>query len=157
VVIVEERQAAFRGAKVVWNWSHDLPVCTNGQATLSAEQKAILQRHGMQLVEDPITALVGNDGQLERVVFASHEGIAPQGGFVVPQLSQASACGAQLGCEMNARGAMVTDEFGRTSVLGVYAAGDVSIVAPAQPVIAAAAGLRAAAGVNTDLTERALR
>lgn len=155
VVIAEEGQPAFHLAKVVWNWSRDLLVCTNGQTTLSAEQKAILQRNGIQVVEDTITALVGKDGMLERVVFASHDESARQGGFVVPQLSQASAFGALLGCDMNAPGGIVTDNLGRTTVPGVYAAGDASMDAPAQLVIAAAAGSRAAAGVNTDLTDRA--
>ncbi|MHB8599915.1 MAG: hypothetical protein ACYDER_24290 [Ktedonobacteraceae bacterium] len=35
----------------------------------------------------------------------------------------------------------------------MYAAGDVSVAVPHQLIIAAAAGSRAAAGVNTDLTE----
>ncbi len=42
----------------------------------------------------------------------------------------------------------------RTTVPGVYGAGDTSVVVPAQLKIAAAEGSRAAAGVNTDLTER---
>jgi thioredoxin reductase len=157
VVIAEEGQAAFHMAKVVWNWSGDLLLCTNGHTTLSPEQKATLQRNGIQVVEDPITALVGADGRLERIILASHGASTRQGGFVVSPLSQASPFGAQLGCEMNASGAIVTDEFGRTSVPGVYAAGDASIVAPAKLIVAAAAGSRAAVGVNTDLTDRAFR
>ena len=157
IVIAEEGQAAFHFARVVWNWSRDLLLCTNGHTTLSPEQTAILQRNGIQVVEDPITALVGADGRLERVIFASHGASARQGGFVVSPLNQASPFGAQLGCEMDVRGAIVTDEFGRTTVPGVYAAGDASIVAPAKLIIAAASGSRAAVGVNTDLTDRAFR
>jgi len=157
VVIAEDGQRAFHLAKIVWNWSHDLLLCTNGHAVLSAEQKAVLRRSGIQVVEDAITALDGRDGMLERVVFASHEEIAREGGFVVSALSQASGFGAQLGCELNAQGNMVIDELGRTTVPGVYAAGDAAGMAPAQLVIAAAAGSRAAAAVNTDLTEIAFR
>jgi thioredoxin reductase len=79
---------------------------------------------------------------LERVVFASHEERRPSGGFVVPQWSQASGFGALLGCDMHALGGIVTDDFGRTTVPGVYAAGDASVVVPAQMVIAAAEGSR---------------
>jgi thioredoxin reductase len=157
VVIAENGQAAFHMAKVVWNWSRDLLVCTNGRGVVSTEHQAILQRHGVQVVEDTITALVGKGGMLERVVFASHDESARRGGFVVPQLGQASDFGALLGCDMNAHGGIVTDDLGRTTVPGVYAAGDTSVAVPAQLVIAAAAGSRAAAGVNTDLTDRAFR
>lgn len=157
VVIAEDGQRAFHLAKIVWNWSQDLMLCTNGHTILSAEQKTILQRNGIQVVEDAITALVGRNGMLERVIFASREASAREGGFVVSALSQASEFGAQLGCEMNAQGNMVIDELGRTTIPGVYAAGDAAGIAPAQLVIAAAAGSRAAAAVNTDLTERAFR
>jgi thioredoxin reductase len=155
VVIAEERQQAFRMARVVWNWSQDVLVCTNGHATLTPEQKETLQKKEIQVVEDTITALVGKHGMLERVVFASHEESQRQGGFVVPQWTQASGFGALLGCDMNALGGIVTDDFGRTTIPGMYAAGDASVVIPSQLIIAAASGSRAAAGVNTDLTESA--
>ena len=155
VVIAEDGQRAFHMAKVVWNWSRDLLLCANGHTILSAEQKSTLLRNGIRVVEDAITALVGTNGALERVVFASGEDSAREGGFVVSPLSQASDVAARLGCEMNAQGNIVIDELGRTSVPGVYAAGDAAGMAPAQLVIAAAAGSRAAAGVNMDLIDRA--
>jgi thioredoxin reductase len=155
VVIAEEGQHAFHMAKIVWNWSRDVLVCTNGPALLTQEQKETLQKKEIQVVEDSITALVGRMGMLERVVFATHEESKRQGGFVVPQWSQASGFGTLLGCDMNALGGIVTDDFGRTTVPGVYAAGDASVVIPSQLIIAAASGSRATAGVNTDLTESA--
>ena len=53
----------------------------------------------------------------------------------------------------NPLGGIAVDSFGRTNVQGVYAAGDASVIAPAQLIIAAAEGVRAA-GVNTDLTQK---
>jgi thioredoxin reductase len=155
IVIAEEGQQAFHMAKIVWNWSRDVLVCTNGHATLTPEQKETLQKKAIQVVEDTITALVGKNGMLERVVFASLEESQRQGGFVVPQWTRASGFGALLGCDSNALGAIVTDDFGRTTIPGVYAAGDASVVVPSQLIIAAASGSRAAAGVNMDLTESA--
>jgi thioredoxin reductase len=153
VVISEDGPRAFHLAKVVWNWSRDLLVCTNGHTILTTEQKATLQRNGIQVVEDKITALVGKDGMLERVVFATYEERQRQGGFVATQLLHAPF-GAALGCQLHATGGIVIDELGRTTIPGVYAAGDALGAVPAQVVIAAASGSRAAAGVNTDLTDR---
>ena len=48
---------------------------------------------------------------------------------------------------------LAKDSFGRTSIKGIYAAGDASVITPAQIIIAASEGVRAAAGVNTDLTQ----
>ena len=154
LVVISEGPQTFHLVKVVWNWSHDLLVCTNGHQVLDSEQQATLRQKGIAVVEDRITALVGKQGQLERMVFATQEERARGGGFVAPQLLQASPFGEELGCEMNVMGGIVTDSFGRTTIPGVYAAGDASVVIPAQLIIAAAEGSRAAAGVNTDLTER---
>ncbi len=154
IVIAEEGQRAFHLAKLVWNWSRNLLVCTNGHAVLTPEQKVALQKKEIQIVEDRITALVGEKGMLERVVFASHAASARQGGFVMPQWSQASSFGSELGCELNENGGIVVDSLGRTSVKGVYAAGEVSGMT-SQLIMAAAQGSMAAAGVNADLTEHA--
>ena len=153
VVIAEEGQQAYHMAQVVWNWSRDVLVCTNGRAFLTKEQTVTLQKNGIQVVEDTITALVGKNGMLERVVFSTHEESTRQGGFVIPQWAQASAFGALLGCDLNASGGIVTDVLGRASVPGVYAAGDASVHMPSQLIIAAASGSRAGAGVNADLTQ----
>jgi thioredoxin reductase len=154
LVVISEGPHTFHLVKVVWNWSHDLLICTNGHQVLTKEQQATLRQKGVEVVEDRITALLGKQGQLERIAFATQEERSREGGFVAPQLLQASPFGEELGCEMNAMGGIVTDPFGRTTVPGVYAAGDASVVVPAQLVIAAAEGSRAAAGVNTDVTER---
>ncbi|HET8842391.1 MAG TPA: NAD(P)/FAD-dependent oxidoreductase [Ktedonobacteraceae bacterium] len=154
IVIAEDGQRAFHMAKLVWNWSRDLLVCTNGHALFTTEQKETFRKKEIQVVEDRITALVGEKGMLERVVFASHAATTRQGGFVASQLLQASPFGEELGCQMNAMGGIVTDSFGRTTVPGVYAAGDALMAVPHQLIIAAAGGSWAAAGVNTELTER---
>jgi len=72
----------------------------------------------------------------------------------MPQLIQASDFGKQLGCVSNPLGGIAIDSFGRTNIQGVYAAGDASVISPAQIIIAAAEGVRAAAGVNMDLTQK---
>ncbi|QBD76651.1 NAD(P)/FAD-dependent oxidoreductase [Ktedonosporobacter rubrisoli] len=154
IAIAEEH--AFH-AKLIWNWSRDLVICTNGHQILTDEQKEALRKKEIQVIEDPIRALVGKNGQLERVIFANQREIQREGGFVFTHLFQATPIGAELGCEMNAQGGIVIDQLGRTSVPGVYAAGDTSLDAPAQLIIAAAAGSRAGAGVNADLVENDFR
>jgi thioredoxin reductase len=153
IVIAEEERMAFHIAKTLRNWSRDILLCTNGHAILSAEQKERLRKNEIQVVEEAITELVGKDGRLERVVFASGEESTRVGGLVAPQVRQGSDIAVQLGCETNTMGSLVIDDFSRTSVAGVYAAGDITSMA-AQLIFAAAAGSRAAAGVNTDLIEK---
>ena len=82
------------------------------------------------------------------------ETISRKGGFVLTQWIQSSDIGKELGCENNSLGVIATDSFGRTNITGVYAAGDASVIVPAQLIIAAAEGSRAAIGVNMDLTQQ---
>jgi thioredoxin reductase len=105
LVVISEGPHTFHLVKVVWNWSHDLLVCTNGRQVLTQEQQETLHQKGIQVVEDRITALLGKQGQLERIVFATQEERARRGGFVAPRLLQASPFEEELGCEMKALGA----------------------------------------------------
>jgi thioredoxin reductase len=63
---------------------------------------------------------------------------------------------AQLGCELDESSAIVIDEDGRTSVPGVFAAGDATTDKKAV-VLAAAAGSRAAYAINAGLASGLLR
>jgi thioredoxin reductase len=139
--------------KALYNWSKDLVICTNGKQTLSDEQKTHLKSKGIAVEEQPIAALVGQNGQLEYVRLADGTEIPRTGGFATPTLVQSVAFSDELGCEKLEIGGIKTDEWGRTSVPGLYSAGDASYVMPSQLIYAAADGSRAAVGVNMDLTE----
>lgn len=116
-------------------------------------QKHLIQNKGIKIIENKIKRFVGENGQVEKAIFENGESVNIQGGFVLPQLTQSSDFARQLGCKYNSLGGISTDSFGRTNIKGVYAAGDASIIAPAQLIIAAAEGLQAAVGVNRDLIE----
>jgi thioredoxin reductase len=152
VIIAESEKAASHLPKVIYNWSHDIVVCTNGHQALSDEQKLLLDKYGIRVIAEKISALVGQAGQLERIIFENHPDIERAGGFVEIQQRQASTIGQDLGCQTDDLGSIITDELGRTNVKGVYAAGDAVNIMQNQLIWAAASGSRAAIGVNTDLT-----
>jgi thioredoxin reductase len=154
VVIIGEQVLGFHFIQTIYNWSKDLVVCTNGTVFQNTEQKHLLQRKGIKIIENKIKNFVGENGQMEKILFENGKSVSRKGGFVMPQLVQSSDFGKQLGCQYNSLGGIAIDSFGRTNIPGVYAAGDASVIAPAQLIIAAAEGVRAAAGVNTDLTQK---
>jgi thioredoxin reductase len=154
VVIIGEQVQGFHFIQTIYNWSKDLIVCTNGELFQNSEQRDLLQNKRIKIIENKIKNFVGKNGQLEKIIFEDGESVLRNGGFVMPQLVQSSDFGKQLGCEYNSLGGIATDSFGRTNVQGVYAAGDASVITPAQIIIAAAEGVRAAAGVNMDLTQK---
>jgi len=160
VIIAESERGASHLPKVIYNWSRDIVVCTNGHEVLSEEQKGLLNKHSIRVVEEKIVALVGRagqdglEGQLERIVFENHPDIERAGGFVEIERKHATTFAQELGCLIDEAGSIVTDEVGRTNIKGVYAAGDIVNIMQNQLIWAAASGSRAAVGVNTDLTAR---
>ncbi|SFJ87843.1 Thioredoxin reductase [Halobacillus dabanensis] len=153
LAVIAENSGALHMTKVVYNWSRDLVVCTNGKQTLSGEEKRLLEEKGVTVYEQPIAALTGDQGDLKQISFNDGTTISRDGGFVITELEQAASIGEGLGCEFNNQGAIKTDGIGRTSVDGVFACGDASIIAPSQLIIAAAEGSKAAIGVNAALVE----
>jgi thioredoxin reductase len=153
VVIIGEQVQGFHFIQTIYNWSKDLVVCTNGEAFQNSEQKGLLRSKGINIIENKIKEFVGKNGQMEEIVFEDGESILRKGGFVMSQVVQSSDFGKQ-GCESNSLGGIAIDSHGRTNIQGVYAAGDASIISPAKVIIAAAEGVRAAVGVNMDLTQK---
>ncbi len=135
VVIVDEQKQGFHFTQIIYNWSIDLVVCTNGKIVHSTEQKELLQNKGIKIIELKIKNFIRQNGQIEQLVFENRETISRKGGFVLPQWAHSSDCGKQLGCENNSLGGIATDSFGRTNIAGVYAAGNVSVIVPAQLII----------------------
>ena len=153
-VIIEEQTQGFHFIQTIYNWSKDLIVCTNGKPILNPDQKRLIQNKGIKIIENKIKNFEGKNGQMEKIHFENGESIIRKGGFVLPQPIQASDFAKKLGCEYNSSGGISVDFYGRTNIPGVHAAGDASVFAPAQLIIAAADGLKAAAGVNRDLIQK---
>ncbi|SEM63159.1 NAD(P)/FAD-dependent oxidoreductase [Paenibacillus sp. OV219] len=153
LVLIADHESAFYLAKKVYNWSKDLVFCTNGLPLLSPHQKDRLRQRGIAVIESKIAALIGAGGMLQQVQFEDGLSIERAGGFVTPQWTHASQIIDMLACRTNEMGIVVKDHYGRTSVPGVYVAGDTSFQPPAQVIVAAAEGCKAAIAVNTDLVE----
>jgi len=153
IVVVSEYPNLFHTAKLLLNWSKDLIVCTNGKASLSDEHRKQLKSKDIMIMDQPISAFIGKNGQLEYVRFADGTQIPRAGGFVTPNFVQSVPFAERLGCERTESGGFKTDGKGRSTIPGLYFAGDASYVAPSQVVFAAADGSRTAMSVNMDLTE----
>ncbi|MDN3439069.1 NAD(P)/FAD-dependent oxidoreductase [Planococcus sp. APC 3900] len=150
LAVIADKQV-FELAKKIYTWSRDLIVFTNGEGRLEEEDKQKLLRKGIKVVEDIIDGLEGDNGQLRSVRLEDGTLIDRVGGFVTPLWSHATPFAKDLGCKLSEHGGILTDDYGRTNVWNVYAAGDASLIVPSQLVIAAGEGSAAAIGVNGDL------
>lgn len=121
---------------------------------LDDETAALLDREGVAVRPDPVTGICRSAAGA-RVSFASGPDEEVGGMFVTTTLSQSAPFAEQLGLAMLDSGCVEVDAFGRTSLPGVYAAGDLAHTAAvpmplASVLSAAAAGQLAAVATDMD-------
>ncbi|OBK82468.1 pyridine nucleotide-disulfide oxidoreductase [Mycolicibacter heraklionensis] len=136
-------------------WSDDIVVLTGGPAELGADDRTRLANAGVRVDERPVAALDAHDGELSAVVFADGERLPRRGLLVAAALRQRDQLAERLGVAVTAPGPVAHDPVGvdplcRTSIPGVFAAGDLTGEMP-QVAAAIAAGSRAAAAVVQSL------
>jgi thioredoxin reductase len=137
-------------------YSDDIVVCTNGTVKLDPDRCALLDRLGVAIRREPILRLETSDDRLHRIVLADGEPVPASALFVHGTTRQASELPAALGCRLLDDGSIEVDDLHRTSVPGVYAAGDIarrpSMPLPGSMVsIAVATGAIAAVAVDQEL------
>jgi len=157
---VRDRPLAAYGADaaglalLLTSLSDDVVMLTNGDSNLGSDDVSELEAAGIVIRDDPVARLESEDGRLARIRFADGSSDDRAGLFYAPRFTP-SPLPAQLGCELDDDGMMVIDEDGRTSVPGVFGAGDAT-VGKAAVVLAAAAGSRAAYAINAGLAHGTL-
>jgi len=145
---------AVHSGLMLRGWSDDIVVLTDGPADLGDEEFGLLDAAGIRVDERPISEVRAAGDGVE-VVFGDGA-VLPRGGLMVAStVHQRSALAERLGLRfgeanpLSAEGVWV-DDFGRTSVPGVFAAGDVTVALP-QVAAVIAAGAKAAAAVVQSL------
>ena len=136
-------------------WSRNLVLCTDGTAALAADDEASLARHGVAVRRERIVRLEGEAGRLERIVFADGPPLERTALFFCAGQRQHSDLAARIGARFTEKGVVDTKGAERTTVPGLWVAGDAS--KDAQLVIVAAAeGAAAAVSINAWLARAEL-
>lgn len=150
-VIAENEAHITHLTKLVFNWSKDLIVFSNGHQ-LSNKLRNEFESKNIKVYTARIKNLHGENGNLESIELESGENIFRSGGFVVPSFYRPNKFAEQLNCQFDENGEIITDGDGRTTTNGVYIAGETEKAGPSSLIIAAAHGNKAAASINLDLT-----
>lgn len=153
IFLLAEEPVILHMAKLLYNWSQDLMVCTNGKPLLSAEERKMLESKHIQVIETPVVGFKGKNGQLEKIILADGRSMERSAGFVIPQWQPRADFSKQLEYAVTEYGGIATDAVGRSTVPGLYAAGDAAYVRPSQLIYAASDGYKTAVTVNMDLSE----
>jgi thioredoxin reductase len=154
LAVLAQGDRAVHLALMLRGWTDDIVVLTNGQPGLDAAHREQLSSAGVTIDERKIAEFVSESGELAAVEFTDGPPIARRGVLVAASLHQRSTLAAQLGVAVLPPGVAVdaieVDPFHRTSVPGVFAAGDLSAAMP-QVAAAIAAGSMAATAVVQSL------
>jgi len=150
-VIAEKEEHIIHMTKLVFNWSKDLIVFTNGHQ-LSTTVRNDFEGKKIKIYTEGIKSLHGDLGNLESIELVSGENILRSAGFVVPSFYRPNKFAEQINCQVDENGGIITDGAGRTTVNGVYIAGETEKSGPSSLMLSAADGSRAAFSINMDLT-----
>jgi thioredoxin reductase len=135
-------------ALVLRSLSDDVVVLADGDRP-EGEEAEQLRRARIEVAEQPVARLEAENGRLARIVFADGSSDERTGLFFAPSFA-ASPLAERLGCELDDAGTIMVDDDGRTSVPGMFAAGDAALKKKAVS-LAAASGARAAFAINVEL------
>ena len=148
--------SAVRYAQIVRQWTDDLVYFTPPGRLTVTERNQLLAR-AIGVVEGTVDGLVVDDADHLRGVQMQDGCVIPRDAlFVPPRFVPNSTLLVDLTAEVDADGWVITDLTGRTSVAGVWAAGNV-VDPRAQVITAAGAGSAAAIALNADLVEEDVR
>jgi thioredoxin reductase len=145
---------AIAHAHLVREWSPDVVFFTNG-AVLTAAQREQLVARAIGVVDEPVARLVVEDDRLTGVELESGHVVPRSAVFVRPGFVPNDDLLVRLGCATHDTGWVCVDATGRTSVPGVWAAGN-AVNPRAQVITAAGEGSAAAIAINSDLIDEDL-
>jgi thioredoxin reductase len=143
---------AFELARLINHWTKDLVIFTNGPSTLTPEQVQKIESHNIKIIETEIERIEHDNGQIKFLHLKDGRRFALRAIYARPIFTQHCTIPHDLGCELTEQNLLKVDAFQRTSIAGIFAAGDNSTFMRSVSLAVAGGGF-AGASVNKDLIE----
>jgi thioredoxin reductase len=150
IAIIANGEHAYHLCVLLSNLSKQLSLFTNEDCTLSHEQVKHLQQNKISLSQKKIKEMKHENGKLHTIVFTDGSSEKFSAAFAKVMLRQQCEIPEKMGCKFNEH-LIAVDECMRTSIDGVFAAGD-NCFLPRSISFAMGAGARAGFQINWELT-----
>ncbi|HYG20884.1 MAG TPA: NAD(P)/FAD-dependent oxidoreductase [Ohtaekwangia sp.] len=150
--IIAQGDMAFEISRLIRHWTKDLTLFTNGPSGLSAEQSKRIKAHNIRIVETEIDRVEHENGYIKELRLAGGATVALKAVYARPALVQHCAIPEALGCEVNEQNLLKIDMFQKTTVPGIFAAGDNTTMMRAVSLAVSSGGF-AGAAINKELIE----
>jgi thioredoxin reductase len=154
-VLTDGSGEAVRYAQIVRQWTGDV-VLFAPAGTITGAQRSELLARAIDIVEGDVARVLVDDDRLTGVELTDGRTVPRDALFVPPRLVPNDELLVSLACERDDNGWVVKDGTGRTSVPGVWVAGNVANPR-AQVITAAGEGSAAAIALNADLVDDDVR
>jgi thioredoxin reductase len=154
-VLTDGSDEAVRYAQIVRQWTGDV-VLFAPAGTITGAQRSELLARAIDIVEGDVARVLVDDDRLTGVELTDGRTVPRDALFVPPRLVPNDELLVSLACERDDNGWVVKDGTGRTSVPGVWVAGNVANPR-AQVITAAGEGSAAAIALNADLVDDDVR
>ena len=151
LALIGEHPDLVDRALLLSQWTDDLIVFTHGSDVVTSADEAALAARGITVDRRRVMSIDGDRDGMRGVVLEDGTVVPRAGGFVRPEWSAALDYVSATGADLDGDGLLVVDGHGRTSVPGLYAAGESTAPGPQQLIVAAGDGARVAAVINRDL------
>lgn len=146
---------AVQHAQLVRQWSQDVMFFTH-TSELTSDQREGLTARGIGVVDGVVERLIVDDDRLVGVGLADGGVVSRTAVFVRPEFAGRGDFVRSLGGETDESGWPVVDATGRTTLAGLWVAGNAANPR-GQVITAAGEGSAAAIAINNDLTEEDVR
>lgn len=150
--ILANGDSAFEFGKLINNWTDQLTVFTNGKSTLTDDQLMKFKARQIAIVESEVKEIIHQNGHITKLLFADGSTVEIAALYARLPFTQHCQIPQQLGCGLTESGLIKVNEFGRTAIPGIYAAGD-CITQMRSVAFAVSTGMFAAAMINKELIE----
>lgn len=150
--IIANGDIGYDFTKMISNWTKDLTLFTNGKSSLTEDQTATLKKNQIAILENEIDYFQHNEGKIINIVFKGGTKIAIKALYARPPFEQHSHLPQELGCEITEQGLIKVDSYQKTTIKGIYVAGDNSTFGRSV-ALAVSSGSVAGAFINKELIE----
>lgn len=126
--IIANGTAAFHLASLVNNLTKNITILTDGEADFNSEQIDKLKEHRIKIIETKISELEHDNGFIQNIIFSDGSKMSFDAAYASIPFTQHSDIPFLLGCELTEQGYIKVDNFQKTSVDGIFACGDNSVM-----------------------------
>lgn len=148
--ILADGDTALEMSRLIRNWTDTLTVFTNGASSIQPEHRQQLAARNIRIEEAPVQQIIHEAGYLTHLLLTDGSQPSLTALYARPAFEQHCTLPQALGCTRTEAGYLAVDELQKTSVGGIYAAGDATTMMRAVGV-AVAAGMKAGAFLNHEL------